>query len=134
MPQQEIDVSDKTTVKLETIPLWRHITLGNVLNLCAVIILGTGFFWKTTFVLDNHETRLNQQDVKIAGLTAAMAEKDKDTNVFRDRLSRDMQIQSQRDSATDLKIIERLTAVETEIRGLRSDINRLDRFPGGGKL
>ena len=99
--------------------LWRHVTLGNLINLAAVIGIGFGFYWQTTF-------KIAQHDDALAKVLIRMDMRDKETADFRDRLFLDLQRRSDRDIQTDIKIIERLTAVETEIKGLRADINRID--------
>lgn len=100
-------------------PPWRNVTLGNIINLLAVLAIGIGFYWRTTIKIEEH-------DLKIVDIVLRFDKRETDTKDFREKLFYEMQRRADRDTATDVKLIERLTAVEVEIKGLRGDINRLD--------
>lgn len=89
-----------------------NITFGNILNIFALIVIAAGFYWTTTF-------QLKQHDVQITNIMI-------DTKEFRTKVLDSMERSRERDAVTDLRIIERLSALEAEMRGLRSDLLRLD--------
>ena len=109
-------------------PKWleNKITLGNIINLATLAFAVAGFYFTTTITLDRHA-----QDLKTIFDRAERFEKtetaarEKLREAFMQRLERVVEQQN--------IVIQRTTVVETELKGIRTDLQRLfekiDRKP-----
>lgn len=90
----------------------QNITFGNIFNVLTLIVFAAGFYFTTNARLDSHDRQL---------LTI-----NDETKEFRKNLLSALERARDRDTAMDMRMLERLTAVETEVRGLRADLTRIE--------
>ena len=103
------------------------VTLGNVINLVTLFLAGAGFYWTTTYTLSQH-TR------EIESVLARTERLDRENVAYRERIRADIQTRADKTAEQQGLLIQRTIAVEVELKGLRSDIQRIIARVDGGVL
>ena len=101
-------------------PEWieRKVTLGNVINLVTLVFAAAGFYWTTTLTLESHA-----RDIKAIFDRGERMEARESAE--RERIRTEFAARAERTSDQQNLLIQRTIAVEVELKGVRSDLQRL---------
>lgn len=119
-------------------PDWieKRVSVGNIITLAALAFGLIGFYFTTTLTLEQQDKALTKHEALIEKLFEAnktffveIQRVQQGEQASRDNVRSEMIARSDRATENQIATIQRLVAVETEIRGLRTDLSRiLDRI------
>lgn len=95
----------------------RQVTVGNLMNLAVFLFVALGFYYNTNAALQRHSEEITK-------IFVHLEKRDEEIRTFRSTLFTELQRRYDTARDADTAMLQRLAALETEIRGLREELSR----------
>lgn len=108
-------------------PDWidKKISVGNIITIACGVFALVGFYFTTSLTLNYHEKQIERLFAENKQFFVKLSDVQTSERQEREKVRSEFVERSERGADNQIKTIERLVAVETEIRGLRSDLSRV---------